>query len=169
MKYILSFLLVLSSVFAFASQNVDSLTYTLQRNKINQMLDSRHRKFGDFDESLSNKTGIFGWKTKKDMQKSMDILTEIIQTDNNILKETKILLDFKTYQQEQITNKSKESEDRSLAYMRTINKLKTETESLNTQLVEVKKSQKFFQLVAFALGLAIAAILLFVFRKISSK
>ena len=169
MKYILSFILLLSSVFVFAYQNTDSLTYTLQRNKINQMLDARHRKFGDFDESLSKKTGVFGWKTKKDMQRSMDILTAIIKTDNDILKETKTLLDFKTYQQEQITNKSQESEDKSLAYMRTINKLQTQTESLNTQLVDVKKSQKFFQLVAFALGLAIAAILLFVFRKISSK
>src|SRR6476646_9983845 len=167
MKYLLSLVLVLSSAFVFAFQNVDSLTYNLQKSKINNMLDARFQKFGEFDQSLRSKTGIFGLKTKRDMQKSIDILTEIIKTDNEILKETKTLLDFKTYQQEQITNKSKESEDRSLAYMRTINKLQTETESLNSQLADVKKSQKFFQLVAFALGLAIAAILLFVFRKIS--
>jgi hypothetical protein len=169
MKYLLSFILVLSAAFAFAYQNVDSLTYNLQKTKINGMLDARFQKFGEYDQSLKSKTGIFGLKTKRDMQKSIDILTAIIKTDNDILKETKTLLDFKTYQQEQISNKSQESEDRSLAYMRTINKLQTQTESLNTQLVEVKKSQKFFQLVTFALGLAMIAILLFVFRKISSK
>lgn len=169
MKYFLSLLFIVITQVTFGFQNPDSLAYNLQKNKINQMLDARSQKFGQFEESLASKSGIFGLKTKKDMQKSINILTEIIQTDNDILKETKTLLDFKNFQQEQVEQKSQNSADINLAYMRTINKLQKETDRLNQQLQDTKKSQKFYQILAFALGLAIASIALFVFRKISSK
>ncbi len=162
-------LLLTVSYPVFCFQNTDSLAYQLQRNKINEMLDSRVSKFGQFTESLDKKTGIFGFKTKKDMQKSMDILKQIIETDNSILKETKTLLDFKTYQQEKVASESKESESRNMGYMRTINKLDTQNEKLSKELQEVKNSKKFYQLVSFALALAIISFALFVFRKISSK
>ncbi|MBD3749362.1 MAG: hypothetical protein IE931_07695 [Sphingobacteriales bacterium] len=169
MKYFLTLLFISITQFLFGFQNPDTLAYNLQRNKINQMLDARFQKFGQFEESLAKKSGIFGLKTKRDMQKSIDILTDIIQTDNHILKETKILLDFKNFQQEQIEQKSQNSADINLAYMKTINKLQQETEKLHQQLQDTKKSQKFYQILAFALGLAIASIVLFVFRKISTK
>jgi hypothetical protein len=169
MKFILLSILILSSFFANAYQNVDSLTYSLQRNKINRMLQARSSKFGQFDNSLSQHTGIFGFKTKKDMQRSMDILTEIIRTDNAILKETKTLVDYRTFQQEQVASKGKDYEFKNLAYMKTINKLQTENDRLAKESLEVKKNKKFFQIVSFALGLAIISFALFVFRKISPK
>ncbi|RKD13867.1 hypothetical protein BCY91_09945 [Pelobium manganitolerans] len=169
MKSFAFLILILASLSAGAAQNPDSLAYELQRNKINTMLNSRVAKYGQFTESLNSRTGIFGLKTKKDMQKSMDILKEIIETDNSILRETKTLLDFKTYQQEKVVSESKESESRNLGYMRTINKLQTENESLKAEIQNFKHSKKFYQLVAFALGLAIISFALFVYRKISAK
>ncbi|OAQ41744.1 hypothetical protein A5893_01115 [Pedobacter psychrophilus] len=169
MKYILLSIFILSSFFANAFQNVDSLTYSLQRNKINGMLQARSSKFGQFDNSLSERTGIFGFKTKKDMQRSMDILTQIIKTDNDILRETKTLLDYKTYQQEQVATQGKDYEYKNLAYMKTINKLQVENDRLVKDNLEFKKSKKFFQIVSYALGLAIISFALFVFRKISPK
>jgi hypothetical protein len=163
------FLIVLSSISTslFAFQNADSLTYELQRNKINSMLNARSEKFGQYDQSLTSRTGIFGLKTKRDMQNSINILTEIIQTDNEILKETKTLLDYKNYQQEKVVSQSKESESRSLAYMRTLNKLQTENEKVNAQISEYKKDKRFYQVIAFALGLTILGFGLFAYRKIS--
>ncbi len=169
MKKLLFILLSLFSYQAFSFQNADSLAYELQRNKINSMLNARAAKFGQFTESLNQKTGIFGLKTKKDMQKSIDILTAIFETDNSILKETKTLLDFKTYQQETVEYKSKESETRNMAYMRTINKLQSENELIKADLKEHQKSKKFYQLVSFALALAIISFAVFAFRKISLK
>lgn len=169
MKFIIFLILSISSFQAFCYQNTDSLTYTLQRNKINGMLSARSAKFGQYDLSLKERTGIFGLKTKKDMQRSIDILTQIIQTDNSILKETKTLLDYKTYQQEAIASKSKESENRNLAFMRTINKLQTENEKIKYDMSHLKKDKKFYQIISFALGLAIISFALFVFRKISLK
>ncbi|HEX7365456.1 MAG TPA: hypothetical protein VF273_00085 [Pelobium sp.] len=169
MRLLVITLFTILSLKAFSFQNSDSLAYQLQRNKINNMLDDRVKKFGQFTESLNSKTGIFGLKTKKDMQKSMDILSQIIETDNSILKETKTLLDFKTYQQEKVVSQSQESEHRNIAYMRTINKLQTQNESLTKDTQELKHSKKFYQLVSFALALAIISFALFVFRKISTK
>ena len=158
-----------TSTAVFAVQNADSLTYELQRNKINGMLNARSQKFGQYDQSLTSRTGIFGLKTKRDMQYSINILTEIIQTDNEILKETKTLLDYKNYQQEKVVSQSKESESRSLAYMRTLNKLQSENEKINIQINEYKKDKKFYQIIAYALGLAILCFGLFAYRKISFK
>lgn len=168
MKIFLVFLISIFCLpfFSYAQQS-DSLAYQLQRKKINQMLDARSQKFGQYTESLSSRTGIFGLKTKKDMQKSINILTEIIQTDNAILKETKTLLDYKTFQQEQVQTKSQESESRNLAYMRTINKLETETEKLKSEFTESLKDKIFYQNITLVLGIVLLAIAVFTFRKIS--
>lgn len=164
------FLVILISIFSLPCfsyyKQSDSLAYQLQRKKINQMLDARSQKFGQYAESLSSRTGIFGLKTKKDMQKSIDILTEIIQTDNAILKETKTLLDYKTFEQEQVQTKSKESDYRNLAYMRTINKLETENEKIRSEFEESLKDKIFYQNLALGLGLALLCLAVFTFRKI---
>jgi len=163
------FFITFTSTSVFAFQNADSLSYELQRKKINGMLNARSQKFGQYDQSLITKTGIFGLKTKRDMQNSINILTEIIQTDNEILKETKTLLDYKNYQQEKVVSQSKQSEERSLAYMRTLNKLQTENQRIGTEIDDYKKDKKFYQIIAFSLGLAILSFGLFAYRKISLK
>jgi hypothetical protein len=165
MKYILG-LLMLCSTSLFANTQSDSLAYQLQRNKINGMLDARSNKFGLYAESLDTRTGIFGFKTKRDMQKSIDILIEIIQTDNEILKETKTLLDYKTFEQEKVLSQSKESESRNLAYMRTINKLENDRERIKNELDEIENNLHtyqtlFFLFLTFTLGLGV-----FIYRKI---
>src|SRR5690606_20082981 len=95
-------LLVSMSSFGYAQvstqPNPDSLEYEIQRQKVNQLLDRRASRFGHFDESLKKRTGIFGMKTKKDMQASINILLEIVRTDNEIFKETRHLLSYKDQQ-----------------------------------------------------------------------
>jgi exonuclease VII small subunit len=169
MKRLLLFVLITLTSPSFAYQSVDSLTYMLQKNKINQMLEQRSAKFGEYDQSLSSRTGIFGLKTKRDMQKSIDILADIIFTDNTILKETKTLLDYQTFQKKQVVSQGKDFENRNLEFMRTINKIETQNDKLQTEVSEFKKGKKFYQLIAYALGLAIISFALFVFRKISLK
>ena len=121
--------------------NPDSLAYQNQRNKINAMLAQRAVKFGQYDASLSKHTGIFGLQTKKDIRRSNDILMDIIKTDNGIFIQTKVLLAFKnnqlnysTYQQQTVQSKVKETEDVSLGFMKTINKLRAQNDTLTAQL-----------------------------------
>src|ERR1700712_954325 len=101
-KIIPACLLCLLCAHTFAQkQNNDSLAYQLERAKINQMLESRAQKFGQYDKSLSEHTGIFGLQTKKDIRRSNDILMNISKTDDSIFKEIKILMDYRVFQQTQ--------------------------------------------------------------------
>lgn len=123
----------------YAQTTADSLTYEFQRKKINSMLQQRSRKFGQYDYSLGQHTGIFGLQTKKDIRRSNDILMDIVKTDNEIYKQLKILLDYRTFQQTQVLSKSKESEATNQAFMRNINKLRDQNAKLKDDIEAAEK------------------------------
>jgi hypothetical protein len=146
-KYLLLALTCLACGVIYAQPNTDSLAYQNQRQKINDMLAARSVKFGQYDASLSKHTGIFGMQTKKDIRRSNDVLMDIIKTDNDILQQTKVLLtlknnqlDSRVFQQQTIQTKVKETEDNSLAYMNTINKLREQNEKLKVDAQNTEKS-----------------------------
>ncbi len=116
-----------------AQTTSDSLAYQLQRKKINSMLAERMQKFGKYDQSLSKHTGIFGLQTKKDIRRSNDILMDIVKNDNEIYRQLKILLEYRTFQQTQVLDRSKESETVNLNFMRTINKLHDQNQKLKQE------------------------------------
>lgn len=117
----------------YAQANTDSIAYQRQRTKINSMLAVRSQKFGQYDESLSKHTGIFGLQTKKDIRRSNDILMDIVKMDNAIYRELKILLDYRAFQQTQAVDKSKEVEGTALESMYTITRLQKQLEKLKKQ------------------------------------
>lgn len=140
-----------------AQSNPDSLAYQLQRTKINQMLDLRRQKFGQYDESLNKHTGIFGLQTKKDIRRSNDILMDIVGTDEDIFKQIKILLDYRTNQQTQVQTHTAEVENYNLGFMNTINKLRQQTEQLKhdallQQQHERKMNRNFIIIIVLMLG-----------------
>lgn len=131
------FLFILFSLFlahTFAQVSSDSLAYQAQRKKINSMLAWRKQKFGQYDQSLTKHTGIFGLQTKKDIKTSNDILMDIIKTDNDIFVQTKILLDYRTFQQNQAISHSSEIDSTNIGFMNSINKLQEQNEKLKQQL-----------------------------------
>jgi hypothetical protein len=141
----------------YAQINSDSIAYQLQRKKINSMLAVRAQKFGKYDQSLSQHTGIFGLQTKKDIRRSNDILMDIVKTDNAIYKQLKILLDYRTFQQTQVADKSKEIETTNLHYMNTINVLRRQNEKLTKEATEMllqheKSSRNFSVIITFMLA-----------------
>jgi hypothetical protein len=132
-KLILIILCCCVNAIAFAQAQTDSLAYQLERKKINSMLAQRRQKFGQYDQSLTMHTGIFGFQTKKDIRRSNDILMDIVKTDDAIYLEIKILLDFRAFQQSQVQNHSKEAEQSNLGYMTTINKLRNQVDQLKAE------------------------------------
>lgn len=148
MKNILFTVLALFAIkAAFAQTGSDSVAYRLERAKINAMLANRTRKFGDYDQSLTRHTGIFGLQTKKDIRRSNDILMDIVKTDDDIYTQIKILLDFRTFQQQQAQSKSEDFESTRIGYMTTINKLRDEVDKLKadaakqqTEYDEIKRN-----------------------------
>jgi len=148
--------------------NPDSLAYQLQRVKINSMLDARRKKFGQYDESLRKHTGIFGLQTKKDIRRSNDILMDINRTDDSIFLQIKILLSYRTYQQQQVQTKSAQIENYSLGYMNTINRLREQIDKLKQDAVEAQKHHESTQrnyIIVLVLMLGSILILLFTKRR----
>ncbi|MBV8390974.1 MAG: hypothetical protein JO080_14310 [Mucilaginibacter sp.] len=144
-------------VLVFAQKsNPDSLAYQLQRAKINQMLDQRRQKFGQYDQSLKMHTGIFGLQTKKDIRRSNDILMDIAKTDDDIFREIKILMDYRVFQQQQAQTHSTQSENVTLAYMNTINRLRGQIDQLKQEAQKEKAHQQNL------LGILIGVVVLFI-------
>ncbi|RVT97242.1 hypothetical protein EOD41_18940 [Mucilaginibacter limnophilus] len=155
---------------ALAQRDADSLAYELQRKKINSLLNQRRAKFGQYDVSLTKHTGIFGLQTKKDIRRSNDILMDIVQTDNNIFKELKILLDYRTSLQERAQAQTVERENDRMSFINTINRLRRQQEELQTKLKEQEKAsahteRNYTIAIAVILVLSVTFILLAIKRK----
>ncbi|MGZ3754169.1 MAG: hypothetical protein ACXVAY_22225 [Mucilaginibacter sp.] len=149
---------------AFAQATKDSAAYEAQRNLINDMLKQRSQKFGQYDQSLSQHTGIFGFQTKKDIRRSNDILMDIVKTDNDIYAQLKILLDYRAFQQTQTQDHSKQTEQNNLVFMNTINKLEAVNNKLKQQLDDAEKSKKTAARNFILLGVLMAASILLLLR-----
>ncbi|MBD1424786.1 hypothetical protein [Sphingobacterium arenae] len=147
MKRLSLFLVFLMGMlFAGKSQtniDSDSISFEQQRERINNLLEERSRRFGEFDNSLRQKTGVFGiFKRKKDMQKSIDILREIVLTDNHIFLETKKLLDIKGHESDRNENLATVYDRQVTGYMHTITKLQTENEKLRLEINDLESKQR---------------------------
>ncbi len=121
--------------------NQDSLAFELQRQKVNHLLDQRTQRFGHYDESLRQRSGIFGMKSRRDMQRSIDILLDIARTDNEIFIETKKLLNHKDqllsyqeFEKSRIQELADEYDQRINSYIQTISKLQKEQDYLRQEL-----------------------------------
>ncbi|MGO4875734.1 hypothetical protein ACEN2P_03970 [Pedobacter psychrotolerans] len=132
MKKYFYLLVVLSVSFQTYAQQ-DTTAYAAQRVKVNALLAERSAKFGQYDESLNQRTGIFGWQTKKDIKNSNEILREVVLTDNNIFKELKVLMEYKDLQNQQKVAVADHSQERIEGYMKTIKKLQDQNEILQKE------------------------------------
>ena len=163
-KTLLLALLSFFLVNAFAQAGSDSAAYQAQRAKINSMLAVRKQKFGQYDQSLNQHTGIFGLQTKKDIRHSNDILMDIVKTDNDIFVQTKILLDYRTFEQSQVQNRASEVDNNATSYMATINKLRADNDKLKHDAEVSDQDQKKTSTRALAIVVALIIIVLFLLR-----
>lgn len=161
-KIFLFFVFILLSYQPLLAQ--DTLAYEIQRQRVNTLLDQRSARFGQFDQSLKARTGIFGLKTKKDMQASIDILNEIVATDNNIFKETKVLLEYKDMEKTFISSEAEQSTKRINGYVNTISKLQKSQEEQLLKIQELRQTSSRY-LVASLFSTILLIILAFLFYK----
>ncbi len=138
-KITLLILLAVASQFTGFTQ--DTSAYELQRTKINALLSERSEKFGQYDQSLNTRTGIFGYQTKRDIKNSNEILREIAITDNAIFKEIKVLLDYKDLQMQEAKAAATSGDERITNYRRTIKDLQDQNQALNTRLNKSEKGK----------------------------
>ncbi|MDT3404985.1 hypothetical protein [Mucilaginibacter terrae] len=170
-RLVLALLVCLNGYALMAQSSPDSATYEIQRKRINGMLAQRSQKFGEYEESLSKHTGIFGLQTKKDIRRSNEILMAITETDNQIFKQIKVLLDYRMFEQKQVETQKNQVQDANLTYMRTINRLREQNAKLIKEAEEREKavdkdSNKYKIAIAV---LIITSILLALIRKRTVK
>lgn len=141
----------------------DTSAYEIQRAKINALLADRSAKFGQYDESLNARTGIFGFQTKRDIKNSNEILRQIALNDNEIFTQLKVLMDYKDVQFEQAKTVSNSSAETIQNYRRTIKDLQDQNLKLSNQQDKVENSRDFAYLLTaiFVIGCAILSYLLF--------
>lgn len=169
--FLFFFVGLLSVSLAQPKVDIDSLNYEQQRKRVNNLLEERSRRFGEFDNSLQQKTGVFGlFKRKADMQKSIDILRAIVLADNNIFLETKKLLEIQGNESSRNENLAIQYDREISGYMQTITKLQTENEKLRQQISILKNKQRsqrtiIFLSVLLLLGLGFIAFRYFKERK----
>jgi len=131
-KYFYLLSILFFNIQSFAQQ--DTTAYSAQRVKVNSLLAERSRRFGQYDESLNQRTGIFGWQTKRDIKNSNEILREVVLADNNIFKELKVLMEYKDLQNQQKVAVADHSQERIETYMHSIKKLQDQNAALTKEL-----------------------------------
>lgn len=142
--FFLLFLIISTDTFASAitQRNLDSISFESQRKRVNDLLDERSKRFGEYTTSLEQKTGVFGlFKTKNDMQKSIDILKSVVINDNSIFIETRKLINIKDSQAERFQKLASEYDQQVTAYMKTISKLQVENEQLRAKIDTLEKEE----------------------------
>lgn len=160
---ILFTLLILSSVSSILAQ--DSTSYELQRNKINAMLAERSSRFGQYEESLNARTGIFGFQTKRDIKNSNEILRQIAINDNNIFSELKVLLDYKDLQFQEVKSNVDHNELRIDSYKKTIRDLQVKNEELLNYNQKIAKTTNYLQLLLALFFITSAICTYIIYRK----
>jgi hypothetical protein len=150
----IALLILLSTPISNVLLAQDTTAYEIQRTKINGLLAERSAKFGQYDESLKARTGIFGFQTKRDVKNSNDILRQIALTDNNIFKELKILLDYKDLQVEQAITSSSNTNESILNYRKTIKDLQAQNQILEHQIKDAKTANNIAYVLAILFFIA---------------
>lgn len=143
----------------------DTTAYELQRNKINAMLAERSARFGQYEESLNARTGIFGFQTKNDIRNSNEILRQIAINDNNIFTELKVLLDYKDLQFQQAKSSVDHNELRINSYKKTIRDLQIKNEELLNYNQKISKGMGYLQLLLAAFVVVMMVCFFIIYRK----
>jgi hypothetical protein len=160
----------MGDVLAQSQVNSDSIAYQLQRKKINAMLAARKAKFGQYSQSLSQHSGIFGFQTKNDIRRSSGILMDIAKTDDAIFKELKILFEYSAFQQRQIQSHSKEAETINHNFLLTISKLRQQNTRLKAEVAKNKEqTDNSHPIYITIIGLMLASILYLLYQKNKGK
>src|SRR5262249_50817320 len=101
---------------------------------------------------------------------SNNILMDIVKTDDDIFRELKILMDYRVFQQQQAQTHSTQSENVTLAYMSTINRLRGQIEQVKLEAEKEKvHQQNLLRILIGVIVLLFVSILFLVSRKRVAK
>ncbi|MBK7854869.1 MAG: hypothetical protein IPJ79_08155 [Bacteroidetes bacterium] len=120
----------------------------------------REQKFKSYSESLLERNGIFGGKTKKDVLRSNEILKDLVKNDNQIINVLNRVVDFRNYEKFQWFTINWNIEQR-------LDNLLRATDTLSKQVTALKQQNNKLQannrwLIVLAVALFILSVVLII-------
>ena len=150
-------LLFIGIAFDTSAFQSDTSAYQTQRLRINALLSERSAKFGQYEQSLNARTGIFGFQTKKDIRNSNEILRQIVLNDNNIFRELKTLMEYKDLEVATVKTDADEVNNRVENYRKAIKTLQDQNEQLRKEVKSINSGKSFSNLIIVLLVLSLGA------------
>jgi hypothetical protein len=133
-KILITVLVLLFPIFLFAQAKLES------------MLNEREKMHREWRSSESKKSGIFGNRTKKDMIETNEWMARIIQKDNQIMEELKMLSEI---EKTEITYEKNDYKFISQKQEREIAILKRALEEKEETVAEKKSDQRTYEWTTF--------------------
>jgi hypothetical protein len=126
---------MLPLIFLLFLQNATGAVPDSNREELVRLLKERKERYGIYTESLSEKSGFFGNRTKNDIRNSSNKLVEILQMDNKIMNALQRMLDYKTFEKQNLRFDMNSYEER-------MRNLSTLNDTLNKQNLALMESNK---------------------------
>jgi hypothetical protein len=131
--------------------------------KLDRMLQERESMHREWKGSESKKTGIFGNRTKKDMIETNEWMQRIIQKDNQIMEELRLMSEI---EKTEITYEKNDYKFISQKQEREIALLKRALEEKDLQVVEKKSGKRIFEWTTFIFALTTLGLGYFYWKRI---
>ncbi|MEP7171029.1 MAG: hypothetical protein ABI855_16805 [Bacteroidota bacterium] len=131
------------------------------RQDLQNLLQERKIKFDAYASSLEKRSGIFGNKTKKDIQSSNEVLIDIVKTDNRIISTLNRVIDFRNFEK---TNMNYDVVQQNQNYdnlLRATDTLSKQVDILTATNKSLKKNTLKFEILFYA-ALALVICLLII-------
>ena len=135
---------------------------TADRAELYQLMQERQKKFDAYSASLKKRSGIFGGKTKVDMQRSNKVLTDIIESDNKIMSVLNRVVDFKTYEKVNMNYELLSCNERVSNLQRAVDALNTQVSKLTSANTDLEKRAGNLKFLSTTFGIIVLALLIFI-------
>lgn len=149
--------------------NFTTLSQIRERERLQELLQERRDKFESYIESMQKRSGIFGGKTKKDIEASNKVLMEIVETDNRIMGVLNRAINYKTHEKVNM-NYDKRDFDEQLKNLRAVNEsFSKKVESLSAENEKLRsRSNRLYYSLFIAVSSFMLMVILYYRKKPSS-
>ena len=155
-------------IFAFYFQVTVAQNDMMEKKKLYDLLEQRKQRFNSYSSSIEKRSGIFGNKTKKDIQQSNEILREIVRTDNDIINVLNRAVDFKTYEKVNLNYNVNENSQQLENLTRATDTLEKQVMFLKKENTTLQEDAKWAKAKIITLLIALIIMLIFI-RKIRKQ
>lgn len=133
--------LIFNIVLSASAQDLNNASS--DRRLMMEILNERKQKFSNYTESLDDRSGIFGMKTKKDIERSRKILIDIVKLDNRLISVLNRRLDYKDFEKTELNyntvDQSRKIEELSRNFTLADNRMKKMGSDLEQAENEIRK------------------------------